>query len=1006
MPEIPDNPNHELERQHPSLARPGRSGATAPESVAQPDAGLAEHGLRAGAGQPELAAGATRTPADATRTFDTTQGRLTYAELADRLAAPLQAVDICIRNGEFRDRALDEVLLLDFHTALSGTLFPDAAGRYRLKPVQVGAHEPPDAPLVPQRMRDYTRNLAERMQHMTGEADDLLLEFLAYAEGELLSIHPFPDLNGRISRLWLTEILRRLQLPPVDVVPPSPEFRARYLAALSAADHRDWKPLIAMWKERLSQPTGITEIPLPGCTPTPLASYLKALAVLRLVAEAAPEDGGDPEATGFWRDDVFVLRTRLTREQLADFFLERYRPTPLVAPWNGGSGFYFQEEKLKEKDPVTGKKVKTGIRNQETEATRAVAALVASGASRFSPYRDSLTVARNIVTRFKLVEAPANTPRDKEKDRFIQTLRNCSSAIALTALDCVVVLAGNDASFPPLLGTGGNDGNLDFTNNFMQRLGDLFEFETGSPKPTTARGLSAAIFASTDNLNSGASIGQFAPGAAGGPNATSGFEGIAGINPWDFVLMLEGAMLFAASAVRRLESDDPSILSAPFTVYERLGTSGAATAVDDTDSRREVWMPLWSRPCSLDEVGAFLGEGRVAVGGRVARDGLDFARAASQLGVDRGIHSFQRYGILKRQGKNHLATPLNRIKVKRNPDADLITDLERHNWLGTVQRYARDDTSPSAFRTAARQLDSALFALTQRASRDALQAVLRHIGRAESALNTSPKSHESVRFPAPRLSAAWATKANDDSAEFRIAAALAGLSLRDANGYAVLHTRRHLIAVGEATNKEGDRKWEPTSRLATWGTGSLTNNLSALIHRRRLQAVSLGVEGEVLASQTGATLSDVAEFLNGGTDDGRIVELLAGLACVDLRQLDAPLGNAHAVLPPAFTLLRIFFTPESVLRARRWLPEDRSLRLPAEIPARLSANDAQAAVKIAWQRLRALGLKLPGRDPPQVVGADGPRWLAALCIPLTFNETARLLGTLKLESESITEPLS
>ena len=102
------------------------------------------------------------------------------------------------------------------------------------------------------------------------------------------------------------------------------------------------------------------EIPLQGCTPTPLASYLKALAVLRLVAEAGANGGGDSDVTGFWRDDIFVLRTRLTKDEFRRFFLERYRPTPLIAPWNGGSGFYFQEGKLKEKDPATDKKRKTG----------------------------------------------------------------------------------------------------------------------------------------------------------------------------------------------------------------------------------------------------------------------------------------------------------------------------------------------------------------------------------------------------------------------------------------------------------------------------------------------------------------------------------------------------------------------------------------------------------------------------------------------------------------------
>jgi CRISPR-associated protein Csx17 len=153
------------------------------------------------------------------------------------------------------------------------------------------------------------------------------------------------------------------------------------------------------------------ELVLQGCTPTPLASYLKALGVLRLVAEAGADVGGDPEATGFWRNDMFVLRTRLTNDELRAFFLERYRPTPLLAPWNGGSGFYFQEGKLKEKDPVTGKKLKTGVRDQETEATKTVAAIEQSTSQRFADYRDAIAIARRVIADFKIVEAPENTSK-------------------------------------------------------------------------------------------------------------------------------------------------------------------------------------------------------------------------------------------------------------------------------------------------------------------------------------------------------------------------------------------------------------------------------------------------------------------------------------------------------------------------------------------------------------------------------------------------------------------
>lgn len=747
------------------------------------------------------------------------------------------------------------------------------------------------------------------------------------------------------------------------------------------------------------------ELVLRGCTPTPLASYLKALAVLRLVAEAGLDGGGDPDATGVWRDDVFVLRTRLTREDLRAFFLDRYRPTPLIAPWNGGSGFYFQEGKVKTIDPATGKKLKTGVRDQETEATRTVAALFQSTSPRFAEFRRAIAIARRVVDEFGIVEAPENTSTDHRKNRFIQMFRNRASDHCLSAIDSTVVIAGDEASFPPLLGTGGNDGNLDFTNNFMQRLLEVIDVSDNAARPGADDRLDSALFGAPCHLLLASAIGQFAPGSAGGPNASSGFEGGARINAWDFILMLEGAVLFAASAVRRLESSDRAILSAPFVVRSRMATEGAAGAGDDDDSRNELWLPLWEVPCSCDEVRSLLGEGRATLNGRSVRDGLDFARAVAQLGVNRGIHSFQRYGFLKRQGKNFLATPLSRIVVRRNPDADLIVDLERRQWLASVQRYARDENAPNGLRASARQLDIALFALAQLASRTALQTVLRRVGGIEAALNASPRSRDSVRFPVPRLSSHWAVKAEDQSAEFKIAGALASLCLRDEHGRRVLHTRRHLAAVSESLNSEGDRGWEPTSRLAVWGPGSLSGNLAALLHRRRLEAIALGAEGEVLASQTGATREDVAAFLDGATDDARIVELLRGLACVDWSDAEPPRAarraDDEAILPPAFTLLKVLFTPESSLRSLRWLPPDRTLRLPAEIPARLAADDVGTAVRLAWQRLRALGVKLPGRNSPEAAGVKGlgPRWLAALCIPLTYAETARLLRGLDLSPE-------
>ena len=74
---------------------------------------------------------------------------------------------------------------------------------------------------------------------------------------------------------------------------------------------------------------------LTGLNPDALATYLAALGIFRLLAEQK-----DACARGFWRDEHFVLVTELDRDSIEQFFLQDYRPTPILAPWNMESGFY------------------------------------------------------------------------------------------------------------------------------------------------------------------------------------------------------------------------------------------------------------------------------------------------------------------------------------------------------------------------------------------------------------------------------------------------------------------------------------------------------------------------------------------------------------------------------------------------------------------------------------------------------------------------------------------
>ncbi|MBI2315518.1 MAG: Fic family protein, partial [Betaproteobacteria bacterium] len=217
-----DNESYELEGGDRALACAAAGGASAPPPRPHSPERGREHGLRGGAGGPSDAAGATRPPNGAMRTVETRFGVVAYGELAPHLARNVLELEERIEDGEFATAALDERLVLE-------------------------EHAPPEFFKVPALVREYGLDLQMRLSALTGHADDLMLEALAFAEGRLLSIHPFADFNGLVTRVWLREILRRLNLPPVCLAPVEPAARQVYLSALGSGDRNDRGPLMDVW---------------------------------------------------------------------------------------------------------------------------------------------------------------------------------------------------------------------------------------------------------------------------------------------------------------------------------------------------------------------------------------------------------------------------------------------------------------------------------------------------------------------------------------------------------------------------------------------------------------------------------------------------------------------------------------------------------------------------------------------------------------------------------------
>ena len=192
-------------------------------------------------------------PHGATRYLETRLGILSYADLAPHLAGRVAVVERAIADGEFRFDSIDEHLIREMHLRICGDLTPAFAGCWRRHDVQVGDHSPPGFFLVSQAMHEYAANLAERVANATAATEESLLELLAYAEGQLLYIHPFEDFNGRVTRLFLIELLYRLELPIINPATAPGEETQTYFTALRAWDRRDPVPLMAIWRARFER---------------------------------------------------------------------------------------------------------------------------------------------------------------------------------------------------------------------------------------------------------------------------------------------------------------------------------------------------------------------------------------------------------------------------------------------------------------------------------------------------------------------------------------------------------------------------------------------------------------------------------------------------------------------------------------------------------------------------------------------------------------------------------
>ena len=376
----------------------------------------------------------------------------------------------------------------------------------------------------------------------------------------------------------------------------------------------------------------------PGARRGTLVGYLKGLGVLRACARHI-----DPDALSRWADDVprpGAIEIALPGDEILGMLLTGYEPSPVLSPWNRGSGWW-------------GNTTTLDWLRESTDV-------------RLSSFRAAAAATTSVLARLSLHEPPST----EEKPGVVAALAAWLPDDALDWLNAAVPRGGDGRQFEynPLFGSGGNDGRYDISVNYLQAIRYTLEHPDRSVEL-----LRGALLETPAQLVP-MSLGQWMRDRS--PSASPEGAPLPLGNPWELILAVEGSLMLAASTSRRLRRPKLPVVAPWVFRSTPVGYGGAA---HDEDVRCEVWAPCWHDWLGHRHVSEMLAAGDVRTASSVsemlaagdvirtasfarlrpAATGLDVMRAAGDRGLDPGIDSLDRYIVAQRAGQAYSTIPAN-----------------------------------------------------------------------------------------------------------------------------------------------------------------------------------------------------------------------------------------------------------------------------------------------------------------------------------------------------------
>ncbi len=560
-----------------------------------------------------------------------------------------------------------------------------------------------------------------------------------------------------------------------------------------------------------------------GCRANHPLNYLKAIGLLKTISLQL-----DPSVKGFYDHDSFILETSLSKEQIASFFVHNYIPSPILSPFLRLRNNVFLEKLSQAENP------RLSLFRQAYEY------LKMAPPKKRQPFPSEKWL-QDIASELKYLH-PASVGSYK--------------ALTLAAYRLCDPLKESSPS-PFLVNYQDQFKELWLEENYLGALSQLMSFKTDTPKKESLDYLLTAIFTENNFKESFFKLADFC--ALFLDRVTYPSRQNIKANPWDYILAINGFVAICAPCTLDTEGRVPFCLSATSYGWENIAANPLRKL-----AMREMWLPLWNRPLTNNELVKLLSKLFETMVQSKVSSALDLVAEATIWGINPVLAHFLRLGLLFDINTAPLPEVINlkQVALTKMPEAELLSSTKA--WLAKWDFLLSSGPKSQKQKEMIKAAEEALFSyLTNQDS--SLTKTLINLGQAEIGSSLLPKNTRPDPLTLPTF---YLKYAKENSPEYRLALAVASLDSH-------LPVRSQLEPVSSLSGK-----WFWNDSVLAQG-GNLTEKLAYLLEMRVKFATEKRLPYVPISAAYPAQIKDVELYLEGEIDEDYLESLLNGLILVN-----------------------------------------------------------------------------------------------------------------------------